>query len=74
MEEIGARGYPKEAIRSENLKIRGPFNSMTIFRMILEENGSQDGGQNRPKIDKNVNQNLIIFSLSFEHHFGAMLG
>ena len=41
--------------------------------MILEENGSQDGGQNRAKINKRVVLKIGIFCLSFEGQVGAML-
>ena len=48
-------------------------NSPVVFLVILEENGSQDGGQNRAKIHKNAIQNLSIFSLCFFDHVGAIL-
>ena len=53
IDQIGARGYPKTAARSEDEKKRGPFNSLALLGAIFEENGIQDGGQNRQKIIQN---------------------
>ena len=36
-------------------------NSAALLEVIFEENGLQNGGQNRLKINKKVIQNLIIF-------------
>ena len=52
----------------------GPSNSPAPFLSILEENGSQDGGQNPLKIDKKSIQNLMIFLKGFWMHFGRDLG
>ena len=46
-------GYPKMATRSEDDEKRGGG--------LFDENGLQDGGQNRQKVDKKVIQNLVIF-------------
>ena len=51
----------------------GPLNSPVVFSAILEENGSQDGGQNRAKIRKKIIKNIVIFCLSFEGQVGAIL-
>ena len=61
MEEIGARGYPKEATSSEDEKKVVVSNSVAPFSAILEEKEFQDGGQNRLKINKKVHENLSIF-------------
>ena len=51
-----------------------PLNSPAPFLSILEENGSQDGGQNPLKIDKKSIQNLMFFLIGFWMHFGRDLG
>ena len=54
-------GTPKWRQEAKMIKRGGPFNSLALLEAIFEENGLQDGGQNRQKIDKKVIQNLIIF-------------
>ena len=48
-------------------------NSPVVLEAILEENGSQDGGQNRAKINKKVVGKINIVCLSFEGQVGAIL-
>ena len=40
---------------------------------FFQENGSQDEGQNRHKINKRVIQNMKVFYSSFQNHFGEIL-
>ena len=54
-------GTPKWRQEAKMIKRGGPSNSVALLGAIFEENGLQDGGQNRQKIDKKVIQNLIIF-------------
>ena len=49
---LEARGYPKEAQRSEDEKKLVVPHGGVVFLAILDEHGSQDGGQNRPTINK----------------------
>ena len=42
------------------MKRGGPLNSLALLGAIFEENGLQDAGQNREKINKKVIQNFII--------------
>ena len=64
----------QEATKWELEKIGGPINSFAPFLLILEEDGSQDGGQNPLKIDKTSIQNLMIFLIGFWMHFGRDFG
>ena len=68
IEKISARGTPKWRQEAKMKKRGGPLNSFALLGAIFEENGLQDGGQNREKIDENVIKNLIIFCSTFEHH------
>ena len=54
-------GTPKWRQEANMIKRGGPSNSIALLGAIFEENGLQDGGQNRQKIDKKVIENLIIF-------------
>ena len=54
-------GTPKWRQEAKMKKRGGYFNSAALLGAIFEENGLQDGGQNREKNDKIVIQNLIIF-------------
>ena len=54
------RGTPKWRQEAKMIKRGGPLNSFALLGAIFEENGLQDGGQNRQKINKKVLQNLII--------------
>ena len=54
-------GTPKWRQEAKKINRGGPPNSLVLLGAIFEENGLQDGGQNRQKIDKKVIQNLIIF-------------
>ena len=54
-------GTPKWRQEAKMIKRGGKFNSAALLGAIFEENGLQDGGQNRKKIDKKVIQNLIFF-------------
>ena len=54
-------GTPKWRQQAKMMKRGGKFNSAAVFLGIFEENGLQDGGQNREKIDEQVIKNLIIF-------------
>ena len=66
-------GTPKRRQEEKMKKIVGVPNSPVVFSAILEENWSQDGGQNQAKIYKNVFEKTNIFCLSFEGHVGAIL-
>ena len=57
----GAGGTPKGRQEAEMKKRGVGANSFALLGAIFEENGLQDGGQNRQKIDKKVIQNPIIF-------------
>ena len=48
------RGTPKWRQEAKMIKRGGYFNSAALLGAIFEENGLQDGGQNRWKIDKKV--------------------
>ena len=54
-------GTPKWRQEAKMIKRGGPSNSLALLGAIFEENGLQDGGQNRRKIDKHTMKNLIIF-------------
>ena len=54
-------GTPKRQQEAKMKKRGGPSNSLALLGAIFEENGFQDGGQNRQKIDKKVIKNLVIF-------------
>ena len=71
---MGTGGASKRQQNAKLRKIGGPFNSIAPFLSILEENGSQDGGQNPLKIDKKSIQNFMIFLKGFWMHFGRDFG
>ena len=54
-------GTPKWRQEAKMIKRGVVLNSFALLGAIFEENGLQDGGQNRQKIDKKVIENLIIF-------------
>ena len=54
-------GTPKWRREAKMIKRGVGANSFALLGAIFEENGLQDGGQNREKIDKKVIQNHIIF-------------
>ena len=54
-------GTPKWRQEAKMIKRGVVLNSLALLGAIFEENGLQDGGQNRQKIDKKVIENLIIF-------------
>ena len=54
-------GTPKWRQEAKMIKRGVVLNSAALLGAIFEENGLQDGGQNRLKIDKKVMQNPIIF-------------
>ena len=56
-------GASKRQQNAKLKKIGGPFNSAALFLSILEENGSQDGGQNPLKNNRKLIHNLKFFSL-----------
>ena len=47
-------GTPKRRREAKMEKRVDPSNSLAVLLAILDENWSQDGGQNRPKINKKV--------------------
>ena len=61
-------GTPKWRQEAKMIKRGSPFNSLALLGAIFEENGLQDGGQNREKINKKVFQNVIIFCCFLKHH------
>ena len=54
-------GTPKWRQEAKMIKRGVVSNSFALLEAIFEENGLQDGGQNRQTIDKKVIENLIIF-------------
>ena len=54
-------GTPKWRQQAKMIKRGVALNSLALWEAIFEENGLQDGGQNRQKIDKKVIQDLIFF-------------
>ena len=55
-------GVPQKGDKKRRLKKKaGPPNSAALLGAIFEENGLQDGSQNREKIHEKVIQNLVIF-------------
>ena len=66
-------GTPKRRQEAKIKKRVDPSNSFTVFLAILEENGFQDGGQNRAKINKQVVKQIDISCLSFKGQVGAIL-
>ena len=55
------RGTPKWRQEAKMMKRGVVLNSLALLGAIFEENGLQDGGQNREKNNKKVIQNLVIF-------------
>ena len=54
-------GTPKWRQEAKMIKRGVVLNSLALLGAIFEENGLQDGGQNREKIDNKVIQYLIMF-------------
>ena len=54
-------GTPKWRQEAKMMKRGVVPNSLAVFLVIFVENGLQDGGQNRAKINKKVIQNLNFF-------------
>ena len=59
-------GTPKWRQEAKMIKRGVVLNSLALLGAIFEENGLQDGGQNRQKIDKKVVLKISIPSLNFE--------
>ena len=74
LRKMGTGGASKRQQNAKLEKIGVVSNCAVPFLSILEENGSQDGGQNPLKIDKKSIQNLKIFLIGFWMHFGRDLG
>ena len=74
LRKMGARGAFQMQQNAKLKKIGDPLNSFAPFLAILVENGSQDGGQNPPQIDKKSIQKLMFFLTGFWMHFGKDLG
>ena len=58
-------GTPKWRQEAKMIKRRVGANSAALLEAIFEENGLQDGGQNRAKINTKVIQNFVIFCFFF---------
>ena len=71
---MGTGGASKRQQNAKLEKIGGPLNSAAPFLSILEENESQDGGQNPLKIDKKSIQKIIICLIGFWMHLGRDFG
>ena len=65
IEKVEPLGTPKGRQEAKMMKRGVVPNSLAVLGAIFEENGLQDGGQNREKVDKKVIQNLIIFVVFF---------
>ena len=78
IKENGARGAFQMQQNTKLKKIGVVPNGVAPFLSILVENGSQDGGQNPIKIDKNSFQNLVFlfdrFLDAFWEGFGSQNG
>ena len=83
--KIGAQGHQDREKWRPGVPPRGnktrsgkkqvvPNSNVVPFFGILVENGSQDGGQNRPKIDKKSVQNFMFFLNGFLIHFRMDFG
>ena len=59
--EKWSQGYPQEAKKTKLIKNVVVLNYLAPFLWILVENWSQDGSQNRSKIDKTSMQKSIVF-------------